>query len=287
MPAGVERLAGRVVQTIQACTPLQRQALRRAVLVELREAEQIALWEAVKPALYADLTADDAPIDDLRAAAEEMPFEAWAAFNDLIFQLHRGNVFDDKVTRLEGGGIKFEFGQAARWQQFLALVEEEREHLGIACPTALDAGCWQGTLLCELLQRGFAAGGCDISAGMEPIIRERVSWLQPEDAASFQGFRAGPIHEVVPTLGQFDIVCCQETLEHVPARVLPQTCEALLEATRHTLLITVPGWDDGWSLHLRVFTIEDFERLFHAETNPVEIIQPPGGGVYTTVRVRK
>ncbi|HUT62140.1 MAG TPA: methyltransferase domain-containing protein [Phycisphaerae bacterium] len=217
-----------------------------------------------------------------------MPFEAWAAFNDLIFQLHRGNVFDDKVIRLEGGGIRFECGQAARWAQFLALVDQEREHLSIDHPATLDAGCWQGTLLCELLQRGHRAGGCDIAGGMEPIIEERVSWLKPEDRGRYLGFRAGPLHEVLPVLEPFDIVCCQETLEHVPTRLLQPTCDALLDATRGTLLTTTP-WDDGWSMHLHAFTEQDLRRLLH-DDDPglrVECLVPPAFGNYTTMRVQK
>lgn len=287
----VDRLAERVIETVQACTPLQRQALRRALVVGLEGPEQIALWEAVRPALYADSADDTASLADLRAAAEEMPFEAWAAFNDLIFHLHRGNIFDDGITRLEGGGIEFAFAQAARWHQFLALVEEEREYLGIASPLVLDAGCWQGTLICELLQRGYAVGGCDISAGMEEVVRERVSWLKPDDAARFLGFRAGPIHESLAgpdTQNRFDIVCCQETLEHVPARVLQQTCDALVGAARHTVLTTTP-WDDGWSLHLHAFTEADLRRLFHDEDpqRQVECLVPAAFGNYTTMRVRR
>jgi len=38
-------LAQRVVETLSACTPLQRQALRRAVLFQPKDEEQIALWD--------------------------------------------------------------------------------------------------------------------------------------------------------------------------------------------------------------------------------------------------
>lgn len=290
MSARMIELADRIVEAISGCTPLQRQALRRAVMLGPSTPEQVEMWERVSPALEADAGESDASLEELRAAADVMPFDAWAAFNDLIFELHRGGAFDDKLIRLEGGGIKFQFAQAARWEQFLSFFEEESSHIGKAGPFVLDAGCWQGTLACELLQRHCAVGAADISAGMEPIVRERVSWLRAGDAARFLGFRAGPLHESLTRPGCeaiFDIVCCQETLEHVPTRYLQATCDALLSATKRSVLVTVPGWDDGWSLHLRVFTVEDFLRLFQAEQNEVTILQPPGGEVYTTVRVRK
>ena len=110
--------------------------------------------------------------------------------------------------------------------------------------------------------------------------------LRTQDAADFLGFASGWAHEKVPNISRFDIIACQETLEHIPTAVLQQTCDAILGAARHAILITVPGWDDGWPLHLRVYTIADFERLFHADKNEVIVLQEPGGGVYTTVLVR-
>lgn len=273
------------------CSPLQRQALRRALVVKLGGAKQIALWEAVRPALFCDhieSIPDNAPVEDLRRAADALPFETWAAFNNLIFELHRGNVFDDKVKRLEGGGIEFEFGQIPRWQQFLGFVDAELGAFGLQHPTALDAGCWQGTLACELLQRGCAVAACDLYEACGQIVQERVSWLRPDDAGRFLGFRAGPIHEVVPGMGRFDLVCCQETLEHVPTRLLEATCDALLAVTGRTLLTTTP-WDDGWSMHLRAFTEDDLRHLFHDGQADIRVdyLVPAAFGNYTTMRVRR
>ena len=175
-----------------------------------------------------------------------------------------------------------------RWDfRVYGLVEEERVHLGIPQPTLLDVGCWQGTLMLEMAQRGFCAQGIDIGDAMEAIIAERTALLKPEDRARVVGFHSGWAHEILPEMGQFDIITCQETLEHVPTAVLEETCEAMLGAAGHSILLTVPGWDDGWPAHLRVFTAEQLMALFRPDENDVEVVRPPGVMCYTTVRVRR
>ena len=221
----------------------------------------------------------------MRSAMDALEPDDWRTFNNVAFALHRGNVFDEQFECPEGGGIVYTF--VPRYLDFLSILEAERIHLGIEEPTMLDVGCWQGTLMLEMAQRRFHVTGTDIGEALGEVVAERTTWLKPEAQARVHGFRAGWAHEVLPEMGQFDIVTSQETLEHVPTAVLQETCDAILGAARHTVLMTVPGWDDTWAAHLRVFTGESLSALFHPEENEVEVLRAPGVMCYTTVRVRK
>jgi len=292
-----QQLADRMNAAAAQMTEPQKEAFRRSVTARnLALPENAELWLAIRDGIGGDAYDGALSVPEMRAAMEELPLESWATINNVIFVLHRANVFDEQWEAIPGGGIEYKF--APRYQIFLEQFEQEaariREATGENRVSVLDVGCWQGTLICTLLQRGYRVAGTDICAETGPVVEERVAMLRPEHAARFirfdrEGDRpviSGWAHRILRSLPPFDIVTCQETLEHVPTAVLQQTCDAILHRAIHAVLITVPGWDDGWPLHLRVFTIADFERLFHADKNEMIVLQEPGGGVYTTVLVR-
>jgi len=285
------RLAEEWAEMWPRLMPLQRQGMLSSFMAaNTGPAGNDALWVAIVTlgaATGNGITWPESPeqIAAMRAALGQLDLADWRTFNNTAFVLQRGNAFDEAVTALEGGGIKYGF--APRYLDFIGLVEEERAHLGISQPSLLDVGCWQGTLMLEMAQRGFQAQGTDIGDAMGPVIAERTALLKAEDRARVLGFHSGWAHEILPEMGQFDIITCQETLDHVPTAVLEQTCDAMLDAARHSILVTVPGWDDGWPAHLRVFTAEQLVVLFHPDENDVGVVRPPGVMCYTTVRVRK
>ena len=286
----LENLTRTTVECLQAMTADEREAVQRSFnAVNLMLPENAALWAQMLPYLSQNLSPlTPQRLDALRTALDGLPPASWAAINNAIFVMHRGNVFDERYERVPGGGIHFEFVQ--RYQRFLADFDAEARRVVPLTDgrqlSVLDVGCWQGTLLCTLLQRGCRVAGTDLGNELKETICERVSWLRVEDAERFDGFYSGLAHEVVPTLGRYDLVTCQETLEHVPSALLQATCDSILQAAIHSVLITVPGWDDSWPLHLRVFTVEQLASLLRADRHNVEFLQLPGSGVYTTVRVR-
>ena len=287
-----QQLADRMNAAAAQMTEPQKEAFRRSVTARnLAPPENAELWLAIREGVGGDAYDGALSVAEMRAAMEELPLDSWATLNNVIFVLHRGNVFDEAFEVIPGGGIEYKF--APRYNIFLEQFEQEAARIYAATDweqlSVLDVGCWQGTLVCTLLQRGYAVAGADICKEVGPVVNERVAMLKPEHTDAFDGFMSGWAHEMVPLfrgIDQFDMVTCQETLEHIPTAVLQQTCDAILGAARHAVLVTVPGWDDGWPLHLRVFTIADFERLFHADKNEMVVLQEPGGGVYTTVLVR-
>ncbi|MFA7000426.1 MAG: class I SAM-dependent methyltransferase [Candidatus Paceibacterota bacterium] len=282
-------LAAEAVAALNAMTSLQREGIRRSITVpNLALPENAELWAVMAPAMQEEGQTNEAALEDMRAALEDLPLDSWMVINNALFVLHRGNVFDEACKYLEGGGIRFGFDglQGGRYQTFLGAVEAEASRIGRNI-SVLDVGCWQGTLMCELLQRGFAVAGTDVCDEVTPIITERVKQLRPEHRL-FMGFRAGFAHEALKHYrdGSFDVLTAQETLEHVPAAVLQQTCDQMLRVAKHSVLVEVP-FEDGWPLHLRVYTLEDLNKLFHSDRYRIEVIVYPGTGVYTTIKVIK
>lgn len=283
-------LAAEAVAALEAMTSLQREGIRRSITVpNLALPENAELWAVLAPAMQEAGQTNEATIEDMRAALEDLPLDSWRVINNALFVLHRGNVFDETCEYLEGGGIHFGFAglQGGRYQTFLGAVKAEAERLGGQI-SILDVGCWQGTLMCELMQRGFLVAGTDVCEEVAPIIIDRVCRLRPEHERKFGGFTAGFAHEALTHYqdGAFDVLTAQETLEHVPAAVLQQTCDEMLRVAKHSVLIEVP-FEDGWPLHLRVYTLEDLHRLFHGDRYNIEVIVYPGTGVYTTIKVSK
>ena len=87
----------------------------------------------------------------------------------------------------------------------------------------LDVGCGQGYFLERVARRGLRAYGCDVvdAAGLRP-----GTYVQAEiDALPFRD-------------GQFDVVTCSHTLEHVID--LPAAVRELRRVARRQLVVVVP-----------------------------------------------
>jgi len=187
---------------------------------------------------------------EMREVFKQMTLAQHEAMTEVVALSCMGNPFDEQFTIGEDGRINFTFSE--RMQMVADKVAE------FASPPAsvLDVGCWQGHLAIHLLQQGYYAGGIDLSHASANRATGRIVNLPEEARKRSMGFWQGWAHEVLPRLGQYDLVVCEGMLEHVPDEVLPQTCDALVAATKHVLIVQVPGWDDLWPLHLRVFTSE-------------------------------
>lgn len=190
-----------------------------------------------------------------REVLRELDREQFAAVMEVMAVACMGNPFDEICEPMDGGGLRFRFSE--RYLMVLDAIETLRQETG--AKSVLDAGCWQGHLAMELAQRGFRVAGVDLADAGVIRARGRVGWLRPEHQANILGFWTGWIHEVLPTLGQFDIVVAQEVLEHVPDELVTPTCQALRDAAKVAIVVTVPAWDDGWPLHFQVFTPEALE----------------------------
>ena len=220
-----------------------------------------------------------------RRILDALPLDAWEVLTDCIMRCAIGNRYDEPVEHTPKG---IHVHWQARNVQLLRWIESERFRLGLPVPSVLDVGCWQGKLIADLCQRGFQAGGTDL-AEMSASVSDHVNLVSPYTRENFQGFSRGWAHEVLDGMapGAWDIVVCAETLEHIPSSVLPATCDALLQAAKYSVLVEVPGWDDGSALHLRVFTVAELERLLVRTGWWMTVLQEPGDGVYTTVRMER
>lgn len=280
-------LATEMVDVLDAMTPLQREGVRRTFNApNLMLEENADLWRCFAPSMQipSATMGDTSPLVEVRAALEELSLESWRTVNNILFLLQRGNVFDEPCTYLEGGGIEFDF-VATRYGMFFDYLKTEAEWIGGEV-SILDVGCWQGTLICELLQRGYAAGGTDICGEAEGVLVDRLLHLRPEHKQYFLGYHSGWAHEELTKMPEksWDIVVSQETLEHVPASVLRATCDQMLRVARYSVLVEVP-FEDGWPMHLRIYTLEDLERLFIRPGWGMEVLVYPASQTYTTIKM--
>ncbi len=289
-----DRLAWDFQCACTGMTPVQREGVRRSIIApNLALPENVELWKQVLPAMGGSMTdADSTPLAEVRASLEDLPLTAWRAINNTIFVLHRGNVFDETFELVEGGGIDFHFG--ARYELFFGYLADEKRRVEAMrpeghIPSALDVGCWQGTLMCEMLQRGWITAGTDVCDETMGTLFDRLGAMRRPDAARCRGYYPGWAHEALYNVanGSYDVVVAQETLEHIPREALQATCDEMLRVARHSVIVEVPGWDDGWPLHLRVYTLEELADLFGGDGRSIEVLQVPGGGVYTTIKVVK
>jgi len=275
----VSALAERIIAAASTMAPMQIEGMRQALIaVNVSLPGNRDLWKAAAESFHA--ASNGSSVADMRRALAELPLESWRALDDCVVMLARGNVFDEHCDFLPEGGLQFALSW--RTQQFIDAVQEYLPDGG----RVLDVGCWQGTMGCELLQRGFSVGFTDLCEECEEEVGRRVAHLRAE-TGNCLGFFGGWAHEVLAKFpaGHFDLVTCQETLEHLPEAVLAKTCAEMWRVANRGVLIEVPGWDDGAVLHLRVFTVEALTALF-PEASPT-VLRGPGAMTYTTVLFEK
>jgi 2-polyprenyl-3-methyl-5-hydroxy-6-metoxy-1,4-benzoquinol methylase len=199
-------------------------------------------------------------IAEKRYLLDELPLDAREVLNDCIMQIAIGNRYDERAERTPDG-LRVQWSQ--RHLRMLEWLEEERERLELDSPTLLDVGCWQGKLVAELCQRGFRVGGVDLAA-MEHSVLHHLDMALPYAREYYAGFHQGWAHELLggTAAGAWDIVLCEETLEHIPTAVLEQTCDAILQSAAYSL-----------------------ECLFLRDGWRMEILQAPGNEIYTTIKM--
>jgi 2-polyprenyl-3-methyl-5-hydroxy-6-metoxy-1,4-benzoquinol methylase len=105
----------------------------------------------------------------------------------------------------------------------------------------LDAGCGEGVLVSELLQRGLNAYGLDVS---------KVAISRAND--KYPGrFYSGSILEMPFENGQFDLVVSTDCLEHLDKRDVPKALSEIYRVSNHAVFLqiaTTHDRDGHWHL---------------------------------------
>lgn len=98
----------------------------------------------------------------------------------------------------------------------------------------LDVGCAQGTLGLMLAERGLQVDLLDVRA-------ENIAYARARYEKGRVGFFVGLLSDTCPPHRDYDVVCCTEVLEHVPAPV--QLLEQLKRKLKRggTLCLTTPN----------------------------------------------
>jgi SAM-dependent methyltransferase len=115
--------------------------------------------------------------------------------------------------------------------------------------SVLDAGCAMGFLVEALRDRGVEAYGIDISRHALDAVRDDIKPF----------CREGSIVE--PIEGRFDLVVCQEVLEHIPAHGAEAAVGHLCAVTDDIIFSSTP---DGYAedTHVNVQPFDSWAELF-------------------------
>jgi SAM-dependent methyltransferase len=108
----------------------------------------------------------------------------------------------DFYSGSRAGGIWYFSSHAGRW-----IVKHVDRELGLARKRILDYGCGRGDLLAHLFERGFAAGGVEVSEESARASRVRFA-----GNPLFRGVASKPT-ELAD--GSFDVVFLVEVVEHL------------------------------------------------------------------------
>jgi hypothetical protein len=141
-----------------------------------------------------------------------------------------------------------------RNEHWLGFFEEAAEQIvrNLHPSSVLDAGCAMGFLVESLHRRGVDALGVDVSVYAISKVHESVA----------DRCRVGSITE--PFDRRYDLICCIEVLEHMPAAEGDKAIANLCAATDRLLISTTPH-DFGESTHLNVQPPEAWSALLARE----------------------
>lgn len=142
---------------------------------------------------------------------------------------------------------------------------------------ALDLGCGLGEVSVLLSARGFSAVGLDESANAINALRQRFPQVD---------WRCGLASELLPQLGQFDVITLYHVLEHIPHPV--EALREVMKALRPggIIVIEVPNmegrtarrmgykWHYYLQHHVNYFGPRHITKL--AETLECEILEVAG-----------
>jgi len=117
----------------------------------------------------------------------------------------------------------------------------------------LDVGCNSGLLVEKLRQAGYNAAGCDVSA-------EAVAYGREQGR---QGLQVCALPNLPYADGQFDVILCLDTLEHIENDNL--ALREIRRALKQTglVILTVPAFMSLWGLQDEVS--HHFRRYTKAE----------------------
>lgn len=270
------------VEVLSTLTWIQKYAFRRMCqAINTGYQENADLWNLIAPRLegVAEFFPDPPSVERMREALDALPIDASNTLQVLVGALARGNIFDEGWIENPDGTVSYT--PSPRYREFVPYVIQEIETLELTNPSILDVGCWQGTMLYLLRSEGCPVSGIDLCGPALETARHRLSRF-----GSGVELYEGMAHEVLSRIPpkEFDIVICTETLEHIPTCLLKETCREIMRVAKHSILVEVPGWDDGAPNHLRVFTLDDLGNLFIGNGWRMEVLQEPGMSVYTTVK---
>ncbi len=114
--------------------------------------------------------------------------------------------------------------------------ERARYYLNLFRPSSvLDVGCGTGELVWGFRKNGIAASGIEIS---EDAISSAAAEVRPH-------LMLGDVLDIDYPEGSFDLVTCNDVLEHVPSSQCERALDQLYRVTRRHLLLNICLWLEG------------------------------------------
>lgn len=133
-----------------------------------------------------------------------------------------------------------------RWQALAALILERQPR------AVLDVGCGRGWVVRALRERGVAAWGVDAAAALRELSLISPYWLQaPADRLPFAD-------------GQFDVVLCAHTLEHIPEPFIGRSLRELLRVCGRQLVAVIDCGDATSEGHVTIRPAAWWAAQLHA-----------------------
>ncbi len=166
-----------------------------------------------------------------------------------------------------------------RW--YMSLVKDVRE------PRVLEYGCGCASLT-EWLERRFPNAKYTV-ADIPSKTLDFVRWKRNRLDLGYQVLEIGPGREGIPLVGEFDLIICEDVLEHTPNPV--EIAAALVDhlAPGGILLTNFIDESGGENLEVAVQQREQVKELLLAHLEPIKAIDRPRGnhGLYVKTHTRR